>query len=209
MSDELTKPIEEIVEVPTIDSEPIEGVNTVDTEGLASSERISEPVTEPVVEPTPSEPISEVVSDVPVIKPNVTSEPITVSDPVIIPEPEVVVSTESVPIPVKEPKTIQQETASYSSNPKLNSAALAFINYMGRAKETLALANKKRKEQMMKRVYRVMDLFKKKQKIKNDDVEKFIHTDDSTATKYLNILVKEGKIKEEGKTHTPLYTKVE
>ena len=45
-----------------------------------------------------------------------------------------------------------------------------------------------------------MTLFLKKQKITNDEVEKFLHISDATAGRYLSILVKEGKIKQTGKT---------
>ena len=45
-----------------------------------------------------------------------------------------------------------------------------------------------------------MTLFLKKSKITNDEVEKFLHVSDATATRYLSILEKEGKIKQLGKT---------
>lgn len=96
----------------------------------------------------------------------------------------------------------------YSLDPKLNKIIEAFVLSMGRSKENLVLAQKAVKAKMMKKVYRIMDLFKKKKKIKNDDVEKFIHTSDKTATKYLNILRKEGKIKREGTNNKTYYTKL-
>ena len=40
----------------------------------------------------------------------------------------------------------------------------------------------------------------KKYKITNDEVEKFLHVSDATATRYLSTLEKEGKIKQNGKT---------
>ena len=222
MSDEITKPIE-----------PVEGVEAGDTESI--DEVIMEaPTPEPVVETSILEP-KVVVESVPINEPIPAPAPVPSleanPEPILEASPSIPVNTEKPIIEVSElpavklpepvsvgaepvgevqtPITIQQEPTSYSSNPKLNSAALAFISYMGRTKETLALANKKRKEQMMKRVYKVMDLFKTHTKIKNDDVEKLIHTDDSTATKYLNILAKENKIKRGGNSHSPYYTKVE
>jgi len=62
-------------------------------------------------------------------------------------------------------------------------------------KEQLAIKNKKRKK-----IDLVMTLFLKKSKITNDEVEKFLHVSDATATRYLSILEKEGKIKQHGKT---------
>ena len=40
-----------------------------------------------------------------------------------------------------------------------------------------------------------MVLLSKKSKITNDEVEKFLHVSDATATRYLSILEKEEKIK--------------
>ena len=45
-----------------------------------------------------------------------------------------------------------------------------------------------------------MIMFLKKSKITNDEVEKFLHVSDATATRYLSQLEKEGKIKQSGKT---------
>ncbi len=51
-----------------------------------------------------------------------------------------------------------------------------------------------------KKLDRVMSLFLKQSKITNDEVEKFLHVSDATATRYLSQLEKEGKIKQSGKT---------
>jgi hypothetical protein len=51
-----------------------------------------------------------------------------------------------------------------------------------------------------KKLDRLMTLFLKKPQITNDDVEKLLHVSDATATRYLSILEKEGKIKQSGKT---------
>ena len=45
-----------------------------------------------------------------------------------------------------------------------------------------------------------MSMFETKSKITNDEVEKILHISDATATRYLDILENEGKIKQEGKT---------
>ena len=42
---------------------------------------------------------------------------------------------------------------------------------------------------------KIMNLFAKQTNITNDEVEKFLHVSDATATRYLSILEKEGKIK--------------
>lgn len=51
-----------------------------------------------------------------------------------------------------------------------------------------------------KKLEKIMSLFVTKTKITNDEVEKYLHCSDATATRYLNILEKEGKIKQSGKT---------
>jgi hypothetical protein len=51
-----------------------------------------------------------------------------------------------------------------------------------------------------KKLDRVMSLFLQKSKITNDEVEKFLHVSDATATRYLSILEKENKIKQSGRT---------
>lgn len=51
-----------------------------------------------------------------------------------------------------------------------------------------------------KKLDQVMGLFAKRTSVTNDDVEKLLHVSDATATRYLSILEKEGKIKQTGKT---------
>ena len=51
-----------------------------------------------------------------------------------------------------------------------------------------------------KKLDRIMTLFAKRTNITNDEVEKFLHVSDATATRYLEILEKENKIKQNGKT---------
>lgn len=51
-----------------------------------------------------------------------------------------------------------------------------------------------------KKLDKVMGLFEKKTTVTNDDVEKLLHVSDATATRYLSILEKEGKIQQTGKT---------
>jgi hypothetical protein len=62
-------------------------------------------------------------------------------------------------------------------------------------KAKLAIQNRKRNK-----LDKIMNLFAKQTNITNDEVEKYLHVSDATATRYLGILIKEGKIKQEGKT---------
>lgn len=72
------------------------------------------------------------------------------------------------------------------------------------AKAQLAIQFRKRKK-----LDKVMALFLQQSKITNDEVEKFLHVSDATATRYLSILEKEGKIKQNGKTgHMVSYSRI-
>ena len=71
-------------------------------------------------------------------------------------------------------------------------------------KAKLAIQSRKRKK-----LEKIMTLFLKSSKITNDEVEKFLHVSDATAERYLNILEKENKIKQIGKSgHAVSYTKI-
>jgi len=63
------------------------------------------------------------------------------------------------------------------------------------AKAREAIQNRKRKK-----IDHVMDLFAKRTNITNNQVADFLHVSDATATRYLQILENENKIKQVGKT---------
>ena len=101
--------------------------------------------------------------------------------------------------PVSEPlaETIPKEVSPVSSKPKLSQKDLwrRFLDKVSIGKR--------------KKLDRIMNLFLKQSKITNDEVEKFLHVSDATATRYLSILEKEGKIKQNGKTgHTVSYSRI-
>lgn len=114
--------------------------------------------------------------------------PELVSEPVEAPEPE----TAQTPVnePLEEPETSQNEQAKpVREQPKSNLARELLISARN------AIQFRKRKK-----LDRVMSLFLQQSKITNDEVEKFLHVSDATATRYLSQLEKEGKIKQSGKT---------
>ena len=193
MVDEIIKPVE-MTEEPTISDVVIEPV--------ATEAPVVEPVTETVITEVP------VIIEEPVVGPVVKdSNPKQIeAKPLSAPEPTL---SESVPTLVTSPSSLEPNPRPYSLDPKLNKMIEAFVRGMKNSKENLILANKAVKAKMMKRVYKVMDMFKKHKQVKNDDVEKFLHVSDDTATKYLNILTKEGKIKREGSPHSPNYIKLD
>ena len=68
------------------------------------------------------------------------------------------------------------------------------------ARELLVKARNMVQFRKRKKLDKIMTLFAKQTKITNDEVEKFLHISDATTGRYLAILVKEGKIKQTGKT---------
>jgi hypothetical protein len=66
--------------------------------------------------------------------------------------------------------------------------------------ENLKLANEKRQSKKREKINEILNLFSEKSEIMNDEVEKLLHVSDATATRYLETLEKEGKIKQVGKT---------
>ena len=87
-----------------------------------------------------------------------------------------------------EPRTSQ--TAQIPANEPLRS----------KARELLISARNAIQFRKRKKLDRVMSLFLQHSKITNDEVEKFLHVSDATATRYLSILEREGKIKHSGRT---------
>ncbi len=111
------------------------------------------------------------------------SEPVSIptTEPELISEPEPV-ETDSAPAP-------SQSQAEPVSVPKTN-LARDLLN-----KARFAIQTRKKVK-----LDRIMTLFAKRTNITNDEVEKFLHVSDATATRYLEILEKENKIKQTGKT---------
>ena len=71
-------------------------------------------------------------------------------------------------------------------------------------KARLAIQDRKRKKRD-----KIMLALTTKNKITNDEVEKLLHVSDATATRYLSVLEKEGKIAQVGKTgHGVVYQKI-
>ena len=154
------------------------------------------PPVEPVSESNP-EPISEPVQ---------TSESGTAQIPGNEP-----LSSRSEPLGEPETKSVSNSggmSEAKSEPEKINSVPIIVSNknkvleLLNKAK--LAIQSRKRKK-----LDKVMAIFAKQTKISNDEVEKFLHVSDATAERYLNILERENKIKQTGKTgHSVFYSKI-
>ena len=129
------------------------------------------------------------------VKPNlepVSEQPISersVSEPAQMSEPR------TAQIPVFEPFAKPEEIPSAS----LESKPTSFILKPSQ-KDLWRRFLDKVNIRKRKKLDRIMTMFAKQVNITNDEVEKFLHVSDATATRYLSILEKEGKIKQSGKT---------
>jgi predicted HTH transcriptional regulator len=191
-----------------------------------------EPISEPVETTIPPEP------KIPTVEPEPTVQ-IPVNEPLDIPtetktvEPEIQSepTLEPIPEPVKEEmkpeipefvsEPIQKETEPEKEIPQTKSESKPdpepeqpkvipiIISTRLKARELLIKARNAIQSRKRKKLDKVMTLFAKQTKITNDEVEKFMHVSDATATRYLSQLEKEGKIKQTGKTgKSVFYSKI-
>ena len=177
-------------------------IDPAPAESIPSTPTIETPVAEPAptetltpepaeaTQPAPTEPVIETppAAQVETLTPTQIPEPVTQAPtpaPVAptTPTPAQVVASVVVPITA--------QTFTKSIRELFTKAQLAIQNRKG------------------KKIDRVMTLFAKQTMITNNEVEKLLHISDSTATRYLNTLTKEGKIKQNTKKgHTTSYSKI-
>ena len=187
MANEITPNEETAVEA------PIEPVSEPKQDSEPQTDQI--PVSKPLPTPTEieAEPVAETIqSETKSVETEILPE--TISEPEVKPE-----ISETKP----EPK---QETKLEPEQPKISPIT---ISSKSLAHELLVKARNMIQFRKRKKLEKVMTLFLKKSKITNDEVEKFMHVSDATATRYLSQLEKEGKIKQTGKTgKSVFYSKI-
>jgi len=93
--------------------------------------------------------------------------------------------------------TLDKPTAQMAGNEPLSTTEAEKIK---QRKENLEKANLTRQNKKREKIDEILDLFAKQTNLTNDEVEKLLHVSDATATRYLETLEKEGKIKQVGKT---------
>jgi hypothetical protein len=152
-------------------------------------------------EKIPSQPIPDTSPQGEVSAPVVTDQPV-----------ETVVLTPTAQIPADEPlgssapSPVEQSTDPVSSVPDSVPAPVSAepipspVPHTNIIRELLAKARAKIQSRKRVKLDKVMTLFAKRTQITNDEVEKLLHVSDATATRYLEILEKENKIKQSGKT---------
>lgn len=193
-------------------SEPVAEPAPVQPEpAVVETPSAPDPIPEPIIETTPTpEPVNTNGSNgengikeaepepVPTAQPvePLNTEPI--SEPAPIPEP-----VEEAQEPVLE---AQQEAPQQESNvstgtpapapaPEPQVIASAFL--ISRARELLIKAREMIQFRKRKKLEKIMSLFLKQSSITNDEVQKLVYVSDATATRYLQQLEQEGKIKKE------------
>lgn len=134
-----------------------------------------------------------------------------VSTPESVPQTETAQSAGNEPLgkPVEPiaPETSPEESPLSASLPKEIPPAQTQPKNLVR--ELLAKAQQAVQFRKRKKLDRVMSLFAKRTNITNDQVGELLHVSDATATRYLEILEKENKIRQVGKTGKGVsYTKI-
>ena len=106
------------------------------------------------------------------------------------------------PEPVSEPvQAIEPSTAQMGRNEPLGEVKPEPKSQARNSvREILAKAQQVIQFRKRKKLDKIMALFLQHSKITNDEVEKFLHVSDATATRYLSILEKEGKVKQNERT---------
>lgn len=81
------------------------------------------------------------------------------------------------------------------------------VFFRKKAKRIIVYQNAQQREKE-KAKKKIIELLNEKNKITNNDVEKFLSVSDATATRYLDELEKEGKIKQVGKEGKFVYYEI-
>lgn len=160
---------------------------------------------------TSVDPAPTTVSDVPEVAPSPASDPVPSETPAT-PEPVVepaqpeeapVVTTPTEVPPAQAPQAPADALQSSPATPPQPPAS-ASISIKDRAYAAL----EKIRFNKRKKLDKILVLAAQKRSIKNDDVEKLLKVSDSTAQRYLNQLIKEGKLRRSGTTTSIIYERV-
>ena len=145
----------------------------------------SEPVSAPATEPTPPPQESTPAPEPETPAPTEAQASVSESEPLSQGETE---TGKSVPEPTPEPQTNPQPQQS-SSAPTVPTLHGDIVKARAKIQETKHM-----------KLDKIMAKLTEKGRITNDEVEKLLHVSDATATRYLQALEKENKIKQTGVT---------
>ena len=80
---------------------------------------------------------------------------------------------------------------------------IALGAYFARKRDSGLLAKQAKKK--MKNKKRILEFLQKNERVTNNDIEKLLGVSDATATRYMNELEKEQKVRQVGKTGNAVY----
>jgi hypothetical protein len=213
MLDEPQNPIPEENSIPVSPQEPTEPAseNTAYSEPFVAPPEVTEsspndfsaksndiPLPDSTLTETENEPKTEEKQGVNEPVPELISEPVQSIEP----SGSTSLPQATAQIPPNEPLAPEPEPIKPELIPVIISPKNSIRELLEKAKNAIQFRKRKKLD-------RVMSLFLKQSKITNDEVEKFLHVSDATATRYLSQLKKENKIKQTGKTgHSVFYSKI-
>ncbi|MCX6756296.1 MAG: hypothetical protein NTX85_03075 [Candidatus Nomurabacteria bacterium] len=157
----------------------------------------------PIIEP----------SNEPIQAPEAIPEPVTAQIPVNEPlavEPEPIAMPEvKAETPPEELPPAPEVKSEPVIKPETIATPIVIASSINPIRELLNKARNAIQSRKRKKLDRILNMFTNKSKITNDEVEKFLHVSDATATRYLEILEKGNKIKQTGKTgKSVFYSKI-
>ena len=135
-----------------------------------------------------------------------TTTPATPAEPV---EQTAQPETPTAQTPVNEPLDIPPFDNSPTPLPQSPIPAPSPAGAGRSGRDLLVKARATIQQRKQKKLEKILGLLDAKKKITNDEVEKFLHVSDATATRYLSALEKQGAIKQVGKTgKAVVYTRI-
>jgi predicted HTH transcriptional regulator len=174
-------------------------IQTTPPDNTGAPESI-QPINPSLTIPTMDSQASEMPPVAPESPTNVVDMPVSKDDNGAVIEP-ITLEKKAPEITETPSSNTQTQTAQMGGNEPIRTQSF-ILGLLEKAK--LAIQSRKRNK-----LDKIMNLFAKQTNITNDEVEKYLHVSDATATRYLSILEKEGKIKQNGKTGKGvLYTKL-
>lgn len=177
---------------PPEDSTPLEPEKTQENQASSGAEALADKENEPSPEP-----VSEPNQDPELVTPQIpVNEALPEPEPSVSPLPQ---STSEASETKEEPKSQTTET-----KPPVATSTSFALALLVKARNAIQFRKRRKLD-------RIMSLFLKQsspsaqgyggtRKITNDEVEKFLHVSDATASRYLSQLEKEGRIKQHGNT---------
>jgi uncharacterized membrane protein len=139
-------------------------------------------------------------ADLPAPVPTPTTEASTAQMPAIEPLSEPLNEPEIVEIETENPAQPAPPASAPPTPPPTSQTAPAAGKAKADTRELLAKANTKKKMNKEAKLEKILAALAQQGRLSNDDVQKLLKCSDATATRHLSALVKQGKVRKEGKT---------